>query len=237
MDGLFTGPPAERRRFLDRAVLAIDRQHGTRFNAFEKAMRGRNRLLSEPSPDKAWLAAIEAEMAELGVAIAAARREWTSLTAALIRSSAGGRLSPPPRSPSKGRSRATSTPTPPARSRIAIATLLGTERTRDAAAGRTLFGPHLSDLLVRHGRSTWRPNLLDRRAEGAPHRPRPRPGPPRGAAHRRDAGHSPRRDRRPSRRDAPRAPSSRSSPTSAPGLHDRHRRIASSPPSAKRRSG
>ena len=65
MDGLFTGPASDRRRFLDRAVLAIDRQHGTRFNAFEKAMRGRNKLLSEPGPDRAWLDAIETEMAEL----------------------------------------------------------------------------------------------------------------------------------------------------------------------------
>ena len=53
MDGLFVGPASERRRFLDRAVLAIDRKHGTRFNAFEKAMRSRNRLLADPSPDDA----------------------------------------------------------------------------------------------------------------------------------------------------------------------------------------
>ena len=84
MDGLFTGPAADRRRFLDRAVLAIDRGHGTRVNAFEKAMRGRNRLLGEPAPDSRWLDAIEREMAELGVAIAAARREWAGLAVALI---------------------------------------------------------------------------------------------------------------------------------------------------------
>ena len=84
MDGLFTGPAADRRRFLDRAVLAIDRGHGTRVNAFEQAMRGRNRLLGEPSPDPRWLDAIEREMAELGIAIAAARREWAGLAVALI---------------------------------------------------------------------------------------------------------------------------------------------------------
>ena len=84
MDGLFTGPPAERRRYLDRAVLSIDKRHGTRANAFEKAMRGRNRLLAEPGADAAWLDAIETEMAELGVAIAAARREWAALAVAMI---------------------------------------------------------------------------------------------------------------------------------------------------------
>jgi DNA replication and repair protein RecF len=94
MDGLFTGPPADRRRYLDRAVLSIDKRHGTRANAFEKAMRGRNRLLAEPSPDASWLDAIETEMAELGVAIAAARREWAALAVAMI--AAAGRRTPFP---------------------------------------------------------------------------------------------------------------------------------------------
>ena len=103
MDGLFTGPASDRRRFLDRAVLAIDRQHGTRVNAFEKAMRGRNKLLAEPGPDRAWLDAIETEMAELAVAIAAARREWAGLTAALIAAGGEAAVSRLPRSRSKAR--------------------------------------------------------------------------------------------------------------------------------------
>src|SRR5690606_36161582 len=37
MDGLFLGPAAERRRFLDRLVLAIDASHGSRVNALERA--------------------------------------------------------------------------------------------------------------------------------------------------------------------------------------------------------
>ena len=151
MDGLFTGPASERRRFLDRAVLAIDRQHGTRFNAFEKAMRGRNRLLSEPSPDRAWLAAIEAEMAELGVAIAAARREWTSLTAALIKSSASEAPFPAAEIALEGALEGDLDAHSAREVEDRYRSLLAAERPRDAAAGRTLFGPHLSDLLVRHG--------------------------------------------------------------------------------------
>ena len=84
MDGLFTGPAADRRRFLDRSVLAIDRGHGTRVSAFERAVRGRNRLLAEASINTGWADAIENEIAELGVAVAAARREWCNLIAALI---------------------------------------------------------------------------------------------------------------------------------------------------------
>ena len=44
MDGLFAGAASDRRRFLDRLVLAIDAAHGDRFNAYERAMRERNRL-------------------------------------------------------------------------------------------------------------------------------------------------------------------------------------------------
>ena len=72
MDALFGGPAGDRRRFLDRLVLAIDPNHGQRTLDYEKAMRGRNRLLAEDSRDGAWFDAIEAQMAETGVAIAAA---------------------------------------------------------------------------------------------------------------------------------------------------------------------
>jgi DNA replication and repair protein RecF len=153
MDGLFTGPAAERRHFLDRAVLAIDKTHGTRVNAFEKAMRGRNKLLAENGPDRngAWLDAIETEMAELGTAIAAARREWASLIAGLIATM--DRESPFPWAEIQlegtleheldGNSASTV--------EGLYASELAGERPVDAAAGRTLRGPHRSDLRVRHG--------------------------------------------------------------------------------------
>jgi DNA replication and repair protein RecF len=153
MDGLFTGPASERRHFLDRAVLAIDKGHGTRVNAFEKAMRGRNKLLAEEGPDRngAWLDAIETEMAELGVAIAAARREWASLIAALI--AAGDRASPFPWAEIQleGRLEHELDGHPASTVEGLYATELAGERPTDAAAGRTLSGPHRSDLRVRHG--------------------------------------------------------------------------------------
>ena len=84
MDVLFAGPAGDRRRFLDRLVLAIDPDHGQRALDYEKAMRGRNRLLAEDSRDGAWFDAIEAQMAETGVAIAAARTELVRLLSAMI---------------------------------------------------------------------------------------------------------------------------------------------------------
>lgn len=151
MDSLFTGPPADRRRYLDRAVLSIDKSHGTRANAFEKAMRGRNRLLSEPVPDAAWLDAIETEMAELGVAIAAARREWAALAVAMI-DVAGRRSAFPTADLALSGSLEGDLDGFAAREvEERYRKLLRDERGADAAAGRTLVGPHRSDLVVRHG--------------------------------------------------------------------------------------
>jgi DNA replication and repair protein RecF len=151
MDGLFTGPPADRRRFLDRAVLAIDKTHGTRANAFERAMRGRNRLLTDPSPDPRWLDAIETEMAELGVAIAAARREWAGLTVAML--AEANRSGPFPAAivALAGSLEEALERLPASAVEDGYRRQLGDERLRDAAAGRTLAGPHRSDLVVRHG--------------------------------------------------------------------------------------
>src|SRR5206468_11058730 len=86
MDGLFGGPASERRRFLDRLVLAVDGTHSSRVNALERSLRSRNRLLEQPSPDAHWLDAVEHETAEVAIAVAAARAETVRrLGAALAR--------------------------------------------------------------------------------------------------------------------------------------------------------
>lgn len=150
MDGLFTGPAGDRRRFLDRLVLAIDPGHARRAVDYEKAMRGRNRLLTDGSADGTWFDSIEATMAETGTAIAAARLELVRLLAGAI-----------------GAVREDS-PFPAAAITLAgsLEAMLGEQaasdveedfrrtlrdgRPRDRAAGRTLEGPHRSDLLIRH---------------------------------------------------------------------------------------
>jgi DNA replication and repair protein RecF len=139
MDRLFVEPAGERRRFLDRLTLALRPDHAGHANRYEAAMRARNRLLAdEGTPDAAWLTALEAQMAEHGAAIDEGRRETVAaLSERLIDQPAG----------------------PFARAGLALegwdgtATLaadLAQGRRRDAAAGRTLTGPHRSDLAVTH---------------------------------------------------------------------------------------
>ena len=73
MDRLFSGPPAERRRFLDRLVYAIDMGHAARVQRYDRGRRHRARLLRAGTSDDAWLSALERSMAENAVAICAAR--------------------------------------------------------------------------------------------------------------------------------------------------------------------
>ena len=84
MDGLFTGPASERRRFLDRLIPCFDPGYRTRLGQFERAMQQRNRLLAEDVREPARFAGLERIMAETGVAIAAARAAAVAELAAAI---------------------------------------------------------------------------------------------------------------------------------------------------------
>jgi DNA replication and repair protein RecF len=149
MDGLFTGGSSDRRRFLDRLVLSLDPDHGRRASDYERAMRSRNKLLSEGRADPVWLTGLERQMAELGISMALARQEMLGLLAALVDKNHEGGIFPV--------------------ADLALSGFLDGEwhrpafdleeqylemmkngRYRDASAGRTLDGPHRSDLLIRH---------------------------------------------------------------------------------------
>lgn len=149
MDGLFTGAAADRRRFVDRMVLSIDPSHGRRVADFERAMRSRNRLLSERRMEPVWLSGLEEQMAGLGVAMALARRELVTLLAALIAETTGGSPFPAPEIALSGFF-ADHAEAPAIDLEDRYRALLEEERFRDAGAGRTLDGPHRSDLEVRH---------------------------------------------------------------------------------------
>ena len=150
MDALFTGPAADRRRFLDRLVLAIDPGHGQRALDYEKAMRGRNRLLTDGSRDDRWFEAIETQMAETGVAIAAARAELVRLLAAMIDRLPDTGPFPQADISLSGDLEAEVSSAPAVDVEERFRRALAGGRDRDRAAGRTLEGPHRSDLLVRH---------------------------------------------------------------------------------------
>lgn len=150
MDGLFTGPGSDRRRFLDRLTLAIDPSHGRRVSDFEKALRQRNKLL-EASGNASYLSAIERQVAELGTAVSAARNETVALLGEALRTQAEKGVPFPMAALSLESSfdelmQGLSATDQEDRYRD----LLAEGRMRDRAAGRTLTGPHLSDLKVQH---------------------------------------------------------------------------------------
>jgi len=138
MDRLFTGPASDRRRFLDRLVLALEPGHAHHSSRYEAAMRARNKLLSdEGEPDGGWLDALEAQMAEHGAAIGDARARTVEALGERTASAPDDEF---------------------ARASIVLegwtcgdlAAELRHGRSRDAAAGRTLAGPHRQDLAVTH---------------------------------------------------------------------------------------
>ncbi|HEV2566278.1 MAG TPA: DNA replication/repair protein RecF [Microvirga sp.] len=152
LDALFRGPAGDRRRFLDRLVLAVDAEHGTRVNALERALRSRNRVLEENPEDRLWLDALEREVAELAIAVAAARRETVERLASLILETREEE-SPFPFATMglEGELDMLVATLPAVDAEDRYRAILRDHRARDRAAGRTLVGPQASDLLVRHG--------------------------------------------------------------------------------------
>jgi len=140
MDRLFVAPAGERRGFLDRLTLALAPTHAHHAARYDAAMRARNRLLAdEGRPDGDWLSALEAQMAEHGAAVDAARRETVTLLGTRLAHQDDG---PFPRAglTLEGWGGDTSR----------LQSDLAQGRARDAAAGRTLSGPHRVDLIVTH---------------------------------------------------------------------------------------
>ncbi len=139
MDRLWLEAAEGRRRFLDRVALSFFPDHGERSVTYERAMRDRNRLLKDQVQDPHWYAALEAQMAEAGHEITANRR------AALDRLA---RAADP----------ASAFPTAAlaligpegAEDPADLALALSESRRRDLAAGRSLVGPHRTDLTARY---------------------------------------------------------------------------------------
>ena len=152
LDGLFRGPAGERRRFLDRLVLAIHPEHGARANALERSLRSRNRVLETDPADARWLDAIEREVAELGISVAMARREAVERLAALILATRDD-ASPFPFAAValRGEIDDLLAAYPAVEAEDRYRAMLRDGRARDRAAGRALVGPQASNLEVRHG--------------------------------------------------------------------------------------
>src|ERR1700759_782384 len=148
MDGLFMGAASERRRFFDRLVLAIDSEHSSRVSALERSLRSRNRLLEVRNFDDHWCDAIERETAELAVAVAATRGQTLMRLADMLRARGEASAFPSARIMLDGWMENALMHEPATAVEDRYREILRKSRARDAAAGRTLDGPHLTDLQV-----------------------------------------------------------------------------------------
>jgi DNA replication and repair protein RecF len=153
MDGLFTGPAGDRRRFLDRLISCFEAGYRSLIGQFERAMQQRNRLLADGVREGSRFEGFERIMAETGVAIAASRVAAIGELAAAIALRRDGALSVFPWAEIAlvGTLEADLAARPAVDVEDDYFAVLGRERERDRGAGRTLEGPHRSDLVVGHG--------------------------------------------------------------------------------------
>lgn len=151
MDRLFAGPAGDRRRFMDRLVATFDPAHASRLSVFERLMRERNLLLQDERADRVWLASLEASMAEQAVAIAAARLSGIEALQRHIDASRTASAFPWGEVRVAGELEEALAATPALRVEDDYRGALAQGRPLDRGAGRTLRGPHRSDLEVIHG--------------------------------------------------------------------------------------
>lgn len=147
MDRLFIDSASHRRKFLDRLIYAFDPAHSGRVTRYENAMRQRSKLLKDGNNEDVWLTGLEAQMAETGVAIAAARLHFVEDLSAACQVQD---------SPSFPRSLLSVSGTveellgaaPAVEVEAMFAYQLKQSRAQDAVSGGAATGPHKSDLLV-----------------------------------------------------------------------------------------
>lgn len=141
-DRLFLEARAERLRFFDRLVYAADHGHAATVSAYEKALRERLKLLTDGvssgrGADEAWLALLEQKLAETGAKMMRARLAAMSALQAEIEGHQGA-------FPKADLSFTGEIP------EDELIDGYRRARSRDGAAGRSLFGPHRMDLTVLH---------------------------------------------------------------------------------------
>ena len=152
LDGLFRGPPGERRRFLDRLAGALEPNHRSQVTAYERLSKERNRLLGESNGDPAWLSAVEREMAAAAMPVVLTRLSAVERLGETLQAERD------PASPFPWAELALTgqleewilTKTS-AEAETAFRHMLNERRSLDRSAGRATLGPQASDLVVRHG--------------------------------------------------------------------------------------
>jgi DNA replication and repair protein RecF len=149
-DRLFLEARSERLRFFDRLAFAAEPSHATAVTVYEKALRERLRLLTDGPLDEAWLNALEARLGEAGAAAAGARARTLKALQDEIETRADRPFPQADLGLSGPAEQAAAEAVDEAEIAARIAAGLRASRERDAAAGRSLSGPHRTELEVRH---------------------------------------------------------------------------------------
>lgn len=149
MDRLFIEGASGRRKFLDRLVLGFDAGHAKSTTRYEQAMRERARLLAYGPRDPSWLDGLETEMAEAGVVLALARADAVARLNEVLAERGEAGAFPAAQLALEGEADLVIVEHGET-AKDALREKFERARIRDAEAGRTSFGPHLSDLSVRH---------------------------------------------------------------------------------------
>jgi len=150
MDRLFIEGASGRRRFLDRLIFTFDAGHSGRVTRYENAVRQRSKLLQEENPDPTWLEGLEAQIAETGIAISAARLDFTARLQNFCDQGDKAEESFFPRAKLavKGTIEELLENTPAVEVEKLFAYQLQQSRPKDAIVGGAATGPHKSDLSV-----------------------------------------------------------------------------------------
>lgn len=153
-DRLFSDARAARLKFFDRLVFAADPDHAASVSTYERALKERLRLLVDGAEgreaDPLWLDALEIRLAESGAAAATARAAALATLQTAI-DARGDRPFPQADLGLTGEAELMAAAgADPAVLAARLREGLRTARPRDAAAGRSLFGPHRSDLTALH---------------------------------------------------------------------------------------
>lgn len=146
MDRLFVEGAKTRRRFLDRLVFGFDPAHAGRVTRHETALRQRSRLLAERPGERAWLDAIEAELAATGVAVAAARLDMVDRLRRALAAAPGPFPRPAIAAEGPIESRLSAEPALAVEDWLRAA--LAANRHSDTASGETRTGAHRGDFSV-----------------------------------------------------------------------------------------
>ncbi|PCI55514.1 MAG: DNA replication/repair protein RecF [Alphaproteobacteria bacterium] len=147
MDRLFMDSGRERRKFLDRLIFAFDPGHSGRVSRYENALSQRSKLLREGNADGTWVSGLEQQMAETGIAIAAARLDFVSRLQAACEAADHTHF-PLARFRVKGTIEELLENAPALEVEEAFKYQLTESRVRDGITGGAASGPHKSDLSV-----------------------------------------------------------------------------------------